>query len=52
MAINLPAELHRRIGHFPSLIRLRPLAGSIPTVYEVAELLNLQTIREIARTRR
>ena len=48
----LLAELHGRIGHFPSLIRLRPLAGSTPTTYEVAELLNLQTIREMAHTRR
>jgi transposase len=46
------AEMHGRIGHFPSLIRLRPVAGSTPTRYEVAELLNLQTIREMARRRR
>lgn len=48
----LLAELHGRIGHFPSLIRLRPVANSIPTAYEVAELLNLQSIREAARQRR
>ena len=48
----LLAELHGRIGHFPSLIRLRPLPGSTPTVYEVAELINLQAIREEARRRR
>jgi hypothetical protein len=47
----LLAELHGRIGHFPSLIRLRPIPGSV-TTYEVAELLNLQTIREAARKRR
>jgi hypothetical protein len=51
-AFVLLAELHGRIGHFPSLIRLRPVAGSTPTTYEVAELLNLQTIREEARKRR
>ena len=50
-AFVLLAELHGRIGHFPSLIRLRPKAGPV-TSYEVAELLNLQTIRESARTRR
>lgn len=50
-AFVLLAELHGRIGHFPSLIRLRPKAGPV-TAYEVAELLNLQTIRESARTRR
>ena len=51
-AFVLLAELHGRIGHFPSLIRLRPVAGSTPTAYEVAELLNLQSIREAARKRR
>jgi len=51
-AFVLLAELHGRSGHFPSLIRLRPVANSTPTVYEVAELLNLQAIREQARYRR
>jgi len=50
-AFVLLAELHGRIGHFPSLIRLRPKPGPV-TSYEVAELLNLQTIREEARKRR
>lgn len=50
-AFVLLAELHGRIGHFPSLIRLRPKPGLV-TSYEVAELLNLQTIREAARRRR
>ncbi len=50
-AFVLLAELHGRIGHFPTLIRLRPKPGPT-TVYEVAELLNLQTVREQARTRR
>ncbi len=50
-AFVLLAELHGRMGHFPSLIRLRPKPGPV-TSYEVAELLNLQTIREAARKRR
>jgi len=50
-AFVLLAELHGRIGHFPSLIRLRPRLGSV-TIYEVAELLNLQAVRESARQRR
>lgn len=50
-AFVLLAELHGRIGHFPSLIRLRPKPGPV-TNYEVAELLNLQTIRDAARKRR
>src|SRR5690242_5433416 len=44
-AFLLLAELHGRIGHFPSLIRLRPKADAGPVpVYEVAELLNLQAM--------
>jgi hypothetical protein len=50
-AFVLLAELHGRIGHFPTLIRLRPKPGPV-TIYEVAELLNLQTVREAARKRR
>jgi hypothetical protein len=50
-AFVLLAELHGRIGHFPSLIRLRPQPGPV-TKYEVAELLNLQAVREAARHRR
>ena len=56
-AFVLLAELHGRIGHFPALIRFRPTHlqsshGHQTTTYEVAELLNLQTIRETARKRR
>src|SRR5258708_31827049 len=50
-AFVLLAELHGRMGHFPSLIRLRPVSGPV-TSYEVAELLDLQVIREQARRRR
>ncbi|HJT55847.1 MAG TPA: CRISPR-associated protein Csx15 [Ktedonobacteraceae bacterium] len=50
-AFVLLAELHGRMGHFPALIRLRPAAGAV-TTYEVAELLDLQVIRERARVRR
>ncbi len=50
-AFVLLAELHGRMGHFPTLVRLRPKSAPV-TLYEVAELLNLQTIREQARHRR
>lgn len=50
-AFALLAELHGRIGHFPSLIRLRPRPGAV-TTYEVTELLNLQAIRDEARRQR
>jgi len=48
----LLAEIHGRRGHFPALLRLRPVEGSTPTRYEVAEVLNLQHIRDDARLRR
>jgi hypothetical protein len=46
----LLAEMHGRSGHFPALLRLRPVANSTPTRYEVAEVVNLQDLREDART--
>jgi hypothetical protein len=46
------AGLHGRMGYFPPILRLRPVAASLPPRYEVAEVLNLQTIREEARKRR
>lgn len=51
-AACLLAELHGRMGHFPAIVRLRPLAGSTPTGYEVAEIINLQVLRDQARKRR
>ncbi|HID61242.1 MAG TPA: hypothetical protein EYP49_00630 [Anaerolineae bacterium] len=51
-AATLLAELHGRIGHFPAVLRLRPVEGSVPTRYEVAEVINLQQVRDKARTRR
>jgi transposase len=47
------AQIHGRSGHFPALIRLRPMAGSIPTRYELAELINLDAVRnDMARLER
>jgi hypothetical protein len=50
-AFVLLAELHGRIGHFPTLMRLCPRHGTT-TTYEVAEILNLQSIRESSRAQR
>jgi hypothetical protein len=52
IAVLLLAELHGRMGYFPPVVRLRPVAGSLPPRYEVAEILNLQAIRDEARKRR
>jgi hypothetical protein len=46
------AELHGRMGYFPPVVRLRPAEGSLPPRYEVAEILNLQALRDAARHRR
>ena len=51
-AACLLAEMHGRIGHFPTVVRLRPVAGSVPTIYEVGEILNLQSTRDEARRER
>ncbi|GER89815.1 hypothetical protein KDW_39770 [Dictyobacter vulcani] len=50
-AFVLLAMLHGRIGHFPALMRMRPIYDPI-TSFEVTEILNLQHIRERARTQR
>lgn len=47
----LLAELHGRTGHFPAILRLRPTAD-VPPQFEVAEIINLQKIRDDARDRR
>lgn len=52
IAALLLADLHGRMGYFPTVVRLRPVAGSTPPTYEVAELLNLQAVRERARQAR
>lgn len=51
-AAALLAELHGRVGHFPTVLWIRPVAGSTPPRFEVAELVNLQAVRDTARTRR
>jgi hypothetical protein len=51
-AAVLLAELHGRMGHFPAILRLRPIAGALVTEYDVAEIINLEAVRAEARTRR
>lgn len=52
IAVALLAELHGRCGYFPAMLRVRPVPGSTPPRYEVAEIVNLQMLREEARKRR
>ena len=46
------AELHGRMGYFPAIVRVRPVAGSVLQEYEVAEIINLQAVRDAARESR
>lgn len=48
----LLVELHGRCGYFPAVVRLRPLSGTTPPRFEVAEILNLQAVRDAARAQR
>ena len=62
LLINLPAfhvaaglllaELNGRMGHFPPVMRLRPTTSSLTQEYELAEILNLQAVRDEARKKR
>ena len=52
IAAALLAELHGLMGFFPPVVRTRPVADSLPRRFEVAELLDLQALREQARRQR
>ncbi len=52
IAAMLLAELHGRMGYFPAMLRLRPMAGSTPPRFEAAEIVDLQGLRDRARTMR
>ena len=62
MIVNLPgfapaaalllAGLHGRMGYFPTIVRLRPVKGILPRVFEVAELIDLQGARDTSRLAR
>lgn len=52
VAVTLLAELHGRMGYFPAHLRMRPVEDALPPRYEVAELINLQAVRDEARKKR
>lgn len=52
IAAALLAELHGRMGYFPPVVRTRPVANAVPRRYEIAEILDLQGVREAARGKR
>ncbi len=51
-AAALLAQLHGRTGYFPSILQLHPATRGIATRFEVAEIINLQAMRERARVKR
>jgi hypothetical protein len=62
LLVNLPslaviaalvlAEVHGRCGYWPPVLRLRPVAGSVPPRFEVAEVIDLSKVRDEARKQR
>lgn len=58
IAVALLAELHGRCGYFPAHLRMRRVGEGAgftypgPPRYEVAEILDLQAVRDEARKRR
>ena len=45
----LLAVLHGWLGYFPPIVRLRPVPGSIPPRFAVAEVISLHDLRDAAR---
>ena len=52
IAETLLAHLHGRMGYFPTVIRLRPKESTTPPAFDVAEVIDLQRVREAGRKRR
>ena len=53
LAACLIAEVHGRAGYFPSIVVLRPAPSTGgPLLFEVSEVISLQTLRDKARSLR
>ena len=52
LALALLGEIHGRRGDFPPFLNVRPVKGSVPTRYEISEIVNVQAIRNAARAKR
>lgn len=52
LALALIAELHGRCGYFVPVLNVRPVDGALAPHFELAEVVNLQRLRESARVRR
>ncbi|RME51780.1 MAG: hypothetical protein D6796_00225 [Caldilineae bacterium] len=51
-AAVLLAHLHGLMGYFPPIVRTRPVPDALPPRFEVAEIINLQAVRQKARQER
>jgi len=51
-AVALIAAIHGRSGHFPTILRLRSKKDEKHQQYELAEIINLQAVRDNAREKR
>lgn len=51
-AAVLLSDLRARMGHFPTIIRLKPVQQNFTTQYEVAEIIDLEQVRQEARKKR
>jgi hypothetical protein len=52
IAVGLVAWLNGRMGYFPAILRLKGNTDITPMVYEVAEIINLQSLRDLSRRKR
>jgi hypothetical protein len=52
ISCTILSELHGRMGYFPPILRLGPVAGAVPPQFEPAEVIDLQALREAARAKR
>ena len=52
LALALLAELHGRCGYFLPILNLHPVANALPPRYDVAGIVSLQALRDMARGRR
>lgn len=46
------AALHGRMGHFPAVVRLRPVQTDLGPQFGLAEIINLDAVRQDARKTR
>ena len=52
IAAAITAELHGRMGYFAPIVRLKREAGVVPPRFVIAEVLDLQELRDQARNAR